>query len=195
MRVLRAEHVTTAAAPDQFPREGVPEIAVLGRSNVGKSSLVNRLVSRKRLARTSRTPGKTRLVQFFRVEREHDELLLVDLPGYGFARVSRSERKSWQVLVESYMEWRDPLRGAVLLQDVRRDLSEDETLLLEWLAERAIPAILAITKVDKLKPGRRAERVRALEAAARLPAGRVVATSAEKGLGVQELWKAIDRLL
>ncbi len=138
MKLRSAEHFATCAKVADFPRPGPPEIAFLGRSNCGKSSLLNRLVNRKRLARTSSTPGKTRLIQFFRVEVGERELYLVDLPGYGYARVSRRERQSWQRLVESYLGGRSSLRAAILLQDVRRDVSEDETLLLEWLAERDV---------------------------------------------------------
>ncbi len=195
MKVLSAELVTVAAARDGFPRAGPPEVAFLGRSNVGKSSLLNRLVQRRQLARTSRTPGKTRLVCWYRVERPGNTLMLVDLPGYGYAKVSKAERRRWKELVESYLVGRDALRAAVLLQDLRRDLSEDEALLIEWLAERDVPAILALTKVDKLKPMRRAQRVRRLAAAVDLPRERVVATSAETGLGIPDLWRAIDALI
>jgi GTP-binding protein len=124
-----------------------------------------------------------------------NDLLLVDLPGYGYAKVSKAERRRWKELVESYLAGRDALRAAVLLQDLRRDVSEDETLLLEWLAERDVPAILALTKVDKLKPMRRAQRVSRLAAAVDLPRERVVATSAETGLGIPDLWRAIDALV
>ena len=195
MKVLSADLVAVAAARDGFPRAGSPEVAFLGRSNVGKSSLLNRLVQRRQLARTSRTPGKTRLVCWYRVERPGRALLLVDLPGYGYAKVSKAERRRWKELVESYLVGRDALRAAVLLQDLRRDLSEDEALLLEWLAERDVPAILALTKVDKLKPMRRAQRMRRLAAAVDLPRERVVATSAETGLGIPDLWRAIDALV
>jgi GTP-binding protein len=195
MKVLSAELFAVAAARDGFPRAGSPEVAFLGRSNVGKSSLLNRLVQRRQLARTSRTPGKTRLVCWYRVERPGNDLLLVDLPGYGYAKVSKAERRRWKELVESYLAGRDALRAAVLLQDLRRDVSEDETLLLEWLAERDVPAILALTKVDKLKPMRRAQRVSRLAAAVDLPRERVVATSAETGLGIPDLWRAIDALV
>jgi len=195
MRVTFAEILTSAADRAGFPPPGSPEIAFLGRSNVGKSSLLNRLVNRKQLARTSGTPGKTRLIHFYRVERGAAELRLVDLPGYGYAKVSKSERQRWQRLIEDYLGDRPTLRAAVLLQDVRRDISEDETLLVEWLAERDIPTVLALTKVDKLKPMRRAQRVRALRLAANLPAHRVIATSAEKGIGVPDLWTALDETL
>lgn len=195
MKILSAERVGVAADRSGFPKAGAPEVAFLGRSNTGKSSLLNRLVQRKRLAHTSGAPGKTRLVQWYRVERPGSELLLVDLPGYGYAKVSKRERGRWKALVESYLEGRESLRAAVLLQDLRRDFSEDETLLLDWLAERGIPAIVALTKVDKLKPMRRAQRVRELTARVGLPADRVIPTSAEQGLGIAELWGAVDALL
>jgi GTP-binding protein len=195
VKILRAERVAAAADRAGFPRAGAPEVAFLGRSNTGKSSLLNRLVQRKRLAHTSGAPGKTRLVHWYRVERPKSELLLVDLPGYGYAKVSKGERRRWKGLVESYLEGRESLRAAVLLQDLRRDFSEDETLLLAWLAEREVPVILALTKVDKLKPMRRAQRVRELTACIELPAGRVIPTSAEQGIGIAELWRALDALL
>jgi GTP-binding protein len=195
VKILGAEMIAAAARADQFPPGGAPEVAFLGRSNVGKSSLINRLVQRRKLARTSSTPGKTRLVHWYRVQRPEGESLLVDLPGYGWAQVSKAERKRWRVLVESYLESREPLRCAVLLQDLRRDFSEDEDLLIAWLRERGVPVILALTKSDKLKPMRRAQRVAELRRAIDLPDDRVVATSAEKGLGLEELWHAIDALL
>jgi GTP-binding protein len=147
-RVSHAEPLASASRPEQYPRPGAPEVAFLGRSNVGKSSLLNRLAGRRGLARTSATPGKTRKLHWYRVRRSGAELWLVDLPGYGWARVSRQERRSWQRLVESYLEDRPTLRVAALLQDLRRDLGEDETLLLAWLAEREIPVLLVLTKVD-----------------------------------------------
>jgi len=192
VKILRAELAATADAPARFPAPGLPEVAFLGRSNVGKSSLLNRLAHRKQLARTSATPGKTRLVHFYRVERTGPDLLLVDLPGYGWARVSRSERAGWQRLVEGYLEGRPTLRVAVLLQDGRRDVSEDEELLVAWLAERRIPVILAVTKCDKLPRGRRTARVRQLARTLALPPERVVPTSATTGEGIPALWKAID---
>ena len=192
LRVERAEYVRSAHAPRDFLRDDRPEVAFAGRSNVGKSSLLNALVGRKALARTSATPGKTRLLNWFRVVRGGRELWLVDLPGYGYAKVAKRERARWKAWIEAYLGDRETLRLAVLLQDLRRDPGEDETLLLQWLAERRVPTLVALTKCDKLKPMRRAERVRALRAAAELPAGGVLATSAQTGLGIPELWAAID---
>ena len=192
MKILRAEPLDAAADPGGFPAPGRPEVAILGRSNVGKSSLINKLVARKSLARTSRTPGKTRLIHWYRVERSPGgEIWLVDLPGYGYAKVSKQERQRWQKLVENYLEGRETLRVAVLLQDLRREVSQDENLLLEWLAERDVPTVVALTKCDKLKPMRRAQRVKQLRAQLGLPAARVIPTSAEKGFGIPELWRAL----
>jgi GTP-binding protein len=192
LKVLSAELLAVASRPQEFPRVELPEVAFLGRSNVGKSSLLNRLVHRKQLARTSTTPGKTRLVHWYRVERSSGALCLVDLPGYGYAKVSQEERRRWKRLVEAYLEGRERLCAAVLLQDLRRDAGEDELLLLAWLAERGIPALVALTKADKLPLGRRGARARELAKQLGLAPGRVIATSAERGLGIPELWRAID---
>jgi len=200
VKVISAALETSAASAAGFPREGLPEIAFLGRSNVGKSSLLNRLAGRRGLARTSATPGKTRLLHFFRLVVREDAapdasrdrtLLFVDLPGYGYAQVSKTERAQWKGFIEDYLDARPALRVAVLLQDVRRDPGDDETLLLAWLEQRGIASLVAITKADKLPPMQRAKRLREIERALGLPAGRVVATSAEKGVGIDELWGAL----
>ncbi len=191
MKIRRAQLGVSCSSPSQLPQTGLPEVAFLGRSNVGKSSLLNSLVQRKRLARTSSTPGKTRLVHFFRVEVGSAELMLVDLPGYGWAKVPRKERESWQRLVESYLEGRPALRAAMLLQDLRRDFSDDETLLLDWLAERHVPSIVVLTKVDKLKPMRRKARIAALKKELDAPAQAFLPTSSQSGDGIDNLWRQI----
>lgn len=195
MKILSADIVATAAGPSQFPREGLPEIAFLGRSNVGKSSLLNRLVARKQLARTSGTPGKTRLLHFYHVRRTGPDVLLVDLPGYGYAKVPRKERHKWQQLIEGYLEAREPLRAAVLLQDIRRDPQDDETLFVEWLHARQIPVLLAITKLDKLKKSQQAARVRELTEALPVQRDWAIATSARSGAGIDTLWQTLDTLV
>jgi len=195
VKILGAEMLTAAARRDQFPPCESPEVAFLGRSNVGKSSLLNRLAQRRKLARTSNTPGKTRLIHWYEVRRPENVVCFVDLPGYGYARVSKAERKRWRVLIESYLEGREALRCAVLLQDARRDPTEDEELLIAWLRERGIRVILVITKSDKLKPMRRSARVAQIRGAVDVPPEDIVVTSAEKGWGVDELWGVLDAVV
>jgi len=195
MRVLKAERVASAAQADQFPAPSLPEVAFLGRSNVGKSSLINRLVARRSLALTSSTPGKTRLLHWYHVERPGREVLFVDLPGYGYATVSKEERKRWKGFIESYLDARSTLRVAVLLQDLRRDFSDDESSLIAWLAERDVPVIVALTKTDKLKPMRRAQRLAELGRQLDRGGPAPVATSSESRLGIDTLWRVIrDRI-
>ena len=189
-----------AKALDQLPAPTHTELAFAGRSNVGKSSLLNALVGRKALARTSSTPGKTRLAHFFLdnrngTTRSARRVLLVDLPGYGWGKVAKTERAAWQTLVESYLGEREPLRLAILLHDVRRDATDEERDLLAWLAEREVPALVAITKSDKLAPMRRAERVKQLVKEYALAPEAMIATSAEKKDGIDALWRAIDERL
>jgi len=200
VRIRDARIVATAVGPAGFPTEGLPEVAFLGRSNAGKSSLLNALSGRRELARVSGTPGKTRALHFFHIERLDDDdgvrtLLFVDLPGYGFARVAKSERAAWQRLVESYLTARAPLRAAVLIQDIRRDVSDEELDLVAWLAERGVPVLVALAKGDKLKAGARGLRLRAIRAAYGLEETCVFATSAQTKLGVDALWAAIDALV
>jgi len=193
MKILAAELLTSAAGPEGFPEHGLPEVAILGRSNVGKSSLINRITARRSLARASGTPGKTRLLNFFRVTRPEGALVLVDLPGYGYAKVSKQERRGWQQLVESYLERRRNLRLAILLQDVRRDPGPDEIDLLPWLAAREVAVVGAATKVDRLTARERQARLRALADAGL--SIEWIATSGRTGEGVEALWAAIDAAL
>jgi GTP-binding protein len=177
----------SAGSPDQFPRDGLPEVAFLGRSNVGKSSLLNALVGVPGLARVSAQPGRTRLVNFFRV---NDELYFADLPGYGYARVPEAMRRSWEGLVTSYLEDRAPLALSVFLVDARHDPMKGDEMLRRYLDHRGAPYVVAATKADKLPRDRARRRAAELRPAFR-GAAEVVATSAETGEGLEALWKTI----
>lgn len=189
MKILEAELIASAPRVEKLPASGLPEIAFLGRSNVGKSSLLNALARRRKLARTSSTPGKTRELVLFRIRTDRGDLGFVDLPGYGWAKVSRREREGWQRLAEGYLARREELRLAILLQDLRRDWSEDEQLLLDWLAERGVPGRVVLTKTDKLKTMKRKQRLRALREEIGEGFGRPIATSAQKGEGLDLVWR------
>ena len=181
--VHAARFAAAAAEPGRLPRLGLPEIAFAGRSNVGKSSLLNRLVGRRGLARVSKTPGRTQQINFFVID---EALALVDLPGYGFARVSVTLRDQWKALVEHYLTRRRSLRAVVLIIDLRRGVEADDAQLLSFLTAHGVPAVLVATKADKLAYGARVRQARALAAAtAPVP---VVVCSAVSGDGIPELW-------
>ena len=173
------------------PEITLPEIAFAGRSNVGKSSLLNRLVRRKAIARVSRTPGRTREINFFEV---NGRFVLADLPGYGYARISKERRAEWRPLIEAYLRRSPNLRGVVLLIDARRDPTDDDLQMLDFLSEVGAPTIVAITKVDKLGTNARAARIRLLTAALGLDDDQVIPFSAHTGLGRDELAAAIVSL-
>lgn len=169
------------------PPLGMPEIAFAGRSNVGKSSLINRLTRTKGLARTSGTPGRTQQINFF---VGPEDVVFADLPGYGWARAPTNVRKSWRPLVEGYLTSRDTLRGVVVIIDVRRGVGEADRQLLEFLAGHEIPNVVALSKVDKLKQG---ERVR-LTRSAKKELEEVIPFSSVTGEGERELWRRLTDL-
>lgn len=181
-----------ATAGGWRPDSVLPEIAFAGRSNVGKSSLLNRLVRRKAFARVSRTPGRTREINFFEVNHK---FVLADLPGYGYARISKERRAEWRPLIEGYLRQSANLRGVVQLIDARREPSEDDLQLLDFLGEIGTPTIVAITKVDKLSSSAVTPRVRELTAALGLDEDQVIPFSATTGLGRDDLAVAIVSLL
>lgn len=174
------------------PPEALPEVAFIGRSNVGKSSLLNLLVRRKAFARVSRTPGRTQEVNFFQV---NNDLVLVDLPGYGYARVSKTKRHSWQPLIDGYLRMTSQLRGIVLLLDIRRDPNAEDLAMLDYLADLEIPTLVVITKVDKLGTAQRRERLKAVLDAIEVDESQVIASSAHTGQGRNELAEAVASLV
>jgi len=196
-RVLSAEFVTTSVKPGDVPEARLPEVAFAGRSNVGKSSLINTLVNQKRLALTSSTPGRTRAVNYFRVRLSPDPrppgfgglpCYFVDLPGYGYAKVAQEIRRQWKPMVESYLEGNPWLRGVLLLVDARRDLQDEERQLVEYLRTLAVPFQIVLTKCDKLSGNEWGAKRRAIAEELSLGAeSRPVAFSAVKRRGVEAL--------
>ena len=174
------------------PEPSLPEVAFAGRSNVGKSSLLNRLVHRKKLARVSNTPGRTREINFFKI---NDAFVFVDLPGYGYARVSKERRAEWRPLIESYLRRSPQLRGIVQLLDVRHDPTADDRLMLDFLSELGVPTIVVLTKIDKLTAAQRKKRLHELSVQLGLDEEQVIVFSAVTGEGRDELAEAIDSLL
>ncbi len=189
MKIVSAEFVKSAIHERDFPKEKFPEMAFVGRSNVGKSSLINALLGRKGLAKTSSTPGRTRLVNFFRVNHK---LTFVDLPGYGYAKVAASLRGEWKPMIEGYLEKRDNLKGVVLIMDIRRPPEVEEEMLIEFLASLEIPVVVALTKVDKLSGN---ERARQLKLFKKGIDGIAIPFSSTTGEGKDELWRAIIELV
>ena len=174
------------------PEPGLPEIAFAGRSNVGKSSLLNKLIRRKRFARVSNTPGRTREINFFKV---NNEFVLVDLPGYGYARISKERRAEWKPLIEGYLRASPALRGIVQLLDVRHAPTEDDRQMLDFLAEVGVPTVIVLTKIDKLKAKQVRERVIALATELEIDDEQLIPFSAETGAGRDELAEAIVSVL
>lgn len=188
----------SAASPAQFPRDGLPEVAFLGRSNVGKSSLLNALAEVKGLARVSSQPGRTQLINFFRVTGgarpgEASELYLVDLPGYGYAKVPESTRLSWEQLAGSYLTGRRALRLCVVLVDARHEPMEGDLTLRTFLEESGIAYAVAATKSDKLGKAERQKRLRSLRGGMAAGAQAVTTVSAVTREGVDDLWATIRR--
>ena len=174
------------------PESSLPEVAFAGRSNVGKSSLLNSLVRRKSFARVSRTPGRTREINFFRI---NNGFVLVDLPGYGYARVSKEKKSEWKPLIESYLKRTTQLRGIVLLLDIRREPSDDDLAMLDFLAETEVPTIVALTKKDKLTKAAALERAAKISRSLALGSEQVIPFSAQTGEGRVELLEAITELV
>jgi GTP-binding protein len=186
MRTVKSEFIKSVKDPKHFPSDNLPEVAFAGRSNVGKSSLLNTLLGRKAIAKTSSTPGKTRLINFFVV---NDRIRFVDLPGYGYARVPIKIRKGWRFMVEAYLRSREALCLVVVIVDIRRVPSEGDMELFQWLDHHGIKGCLVATKVDKLSRNRRIGQLALItEALGYKP----IPFSSVTKEGKKEVWKAIQ---
>ncbi|HXG70216.1 MAG TPA: ribosome biogenesis GTP-binding protein YihA/YsxC [Gemmatimonadaceae bacterium] len=174
------------------PDGSLPEVAFAGRSNVGKSSLLNALVRRKSFARVSKTPGRTREINFFRV---NGTFVLVDLPGYGYAKISKDRKAEWKPMIESYLRRTTQLRGLVLLLDVRRKPTDDDRAMLDFLAELEVPTIVALTKIDKLSKAAAAAQVKQVSLGLALDPDQVIPFSSVTGAGRRELAEALLKLV
>jgi len=184
--IKKAEILATVVRKDGYPPAGPPEIAFAGRSNVGKSSLLNFITNRKRLARVSGSPGKTRTINFFAING--DEFRIVDLPGYGYARVSKSESEKWGGMVEEYLSGRETLKAVCLLLDIRHEPTGQDMQLCEYLEHYGIKRLLVATKADKVSANGRAKHLSLIRGALGAPADeRIVCVSALKRTGVDEL--------
>jgi GTP-binding protein len=192
MKIISAEFIKSATKPSEYPRGSFPEVAIAGRSNVGKSSLINALVNRKNLAKTSSSPGRTQLINFFLV---NGKISLVDLPGYGYARVPLRVRKTWKPMVESYLQTRKEIRLVILILDARRGASPDDLALLDWLDYHEILSLIVLTKADKLSQIERARQKKALADVSLLSGKPLSFFSAVTGEGKEELWRLIQEAL
>jgi GTP-binding protein len=192
MLIKSAEFVTSAVKPAQYPPALLPEIAFAGRSNVGKSSLINTLVNRKRLVKTSSTPGRTQLINFFDINRQ---MGFVDLPGYGYAKVPVSIRKKWGPMIETYLSGRESLRGVVVIMDIRRIPRQEEINLIDWLAHYSIAGIWVLTKTDKLAKNKLAKQHHLIAQTLERDKDDFILFSAKTRRGRDPLWNAILSVL
>jgi len=191
MIIKSAQFVTSAVKKSQYPPAVLPEIAFAGRSNVGKSSLINTLVNRRHLVKTSATPGRTQLINFFDI---NSNLTFVDLPGFGYAKVPAAVRKKWGPMIETYLSTRTTLKGVVIIMDIRRLPREEEQNLIHWLAHFSIAAILVLTKTDKLSKTKVLKQQAAILQALAMEKEDVILFSAKTRRGKDAVWHAISAL-
>ncbi|GEK58070.1 YihA family ribosome biogenesis GTP-binding protein [Marinococcus halophilus] len=193
MKVHKSELVISAVSPKQYPEGGLPEIALAGRSNVGKSSFINSLLARKNLARTSSKPGKTRTLNFYNIE---DRFLFVDVPGYGYAKVSKSERAAWGEMMEEYLKSRDVLKAAFLIIDFRHEPTKDDIAMYDYLKFHELPVVIIATKADKITKNKRPRHLKRVKETLNLKSeDQTVVFSAETAQGKDEAWRAIEQFI
>lgn len=193
MKITSTEFVKSAVWPPQYPPGILPDIAFVGRSNVGKSSLINALVGRKNLAKTSNTPGRTQLINFFNI---NEKMSFVDLPGYGFAKVSQSVKKDWGDMIEAYLRERQNLAIVILILDLRRIPNDDDLSLRDWLDHYRIPYVYVLTKADKLSNNQALGQKRMIEKALGISVrNKTILFSAKDLRGKEELWQLLENHL
>lgn len=192
MKVTTADIVISAVRPNQYPDTQFPEIALAGRSNVGKSSFINKMLNRKALARTSSKPGKTQTLNFFLI---NEQLFYVDVPGYGYAKVSKKEREAWGKMIETYITTREQLRAVILLVDLRHSPTEDDVMMYDFLKHYSIPVIIVATKADKIPKGKWDKHAKVVRETLQIEEGdELILFSSETGLGKEKAWSVIDRM-
>ncbi|MGC6768544.1 ribosome biogenesis GTP-binding protein YihA/YsxC [Enterococcus sp. LJL128] len=193
MNVHNAEIVISAVSPAQYPDSQLPEIALAGRSNVGKSSFINTLINRKNLARTSGKPGKTQTLNFYLIE---DTLHFVDVPGYGYAKVSKTERAKWGKMIETYITQREQLKAVVSLVDLRHSPTQDDIQMYEFLKYYDLPVIVVATKADKIPRGKWNKHESIVKKALNFdPTDEFILFSSQTKMGKEEAWQAIEKYL
>lgn len=192
MKIKTSDIAITAVAPAQYPADDLPEIAMVGRSNVGKSSTINTILNRKNLARVSANPGKTRTINFYIINKE---FYLVDLPGYGYAKVSKSDRASWGKMIETYLSTRNSLQEVLLLVDIRHEPSEDDKLMYNWIRHYGYGSIVVATKSDKISKNQQQKNIKVIKEKLGMPSNaQIVPISSLKKQGIDKLWGALASL-
>jgi GTP-binding protein len=191
--IRKAEYVCSAVYLEQYPMTGWPEIALAGRSNVGKSSLINKFLGRRNLARTGNTPGKTQTLNFYNI---NDQWFWVDLPGYGYAKVPKAVKANWDQMMNRYFSKRETLRAVVQIVDIRHAPSDGDKTMHEWLLARGVPTLVVATKVDKITKGHWQKQLKLIAQGLGLPDWQLILPySAETGEGVPELHQAVEEIL
>lgn len=193
MKVHNVEMIGSFVRPEQFPEDGLPEFALAGRSNVGKSSFINRMIGRKAMARISSKPGKTQQLNFYKIE---EQLFFVDVPGYGYAKVSKAERAAWGKMIEKYFMSREPLKAVVLIVDLRHSPTADDRMMYDFLKHYNIPVIVIATKADKIPKGKWDKHKKIVKETLDMdPSDPLLVFSSEKGLGFEQAWQEIESRL